>query len=270
MNAVTKIVAAAPVASKSNAIIAIKGKGKAQREAAYMQIAPLSFVEALSRNESVANLRVALGVSPSADEVKAAQVEWVIGRVASRLPADAFPKGDMSNSAKLEHARNLVVSYASPAQDGKAARALRKGQLGRRTVTQHKVIRAAEEAWSLIKAELGQGNAQTQAQRNALKSDSVKGKGAAMAGAGKGKRNDLSAATTTPTHAELVKPSVALSEDDACSYIMTQAATLLAYANKNAKVIPTDFGAAIQALKSAVNKAENARQVRKIAKGSEA
>lgn len=254
MNAITKIAAASSNnASAFAPIIALKGKGKAQREAAYMKIAPLSFVEALSRDESIANLRAALTAAPSADEVTAARTEWIIGRVASRLPASEFPKDAKDNSAKLEHARDLVTSYAAPAQDGKAARKLRKGQKGRRSVAQHKVVRAAEEAWSQVKAELGLGQAQTQAERNKAKAT----RAPAMAGT-----TERGKAGAAPAHAELVQPSKALSEDEACAYIMTQATALLAYANKNAKVIPTDFGVAIGAFKSAINKAENDRQVR--------
>lgn len=235
-------------------VIALKGKGKAARELAYMQIAPLSFVENISRVESIANLRAALGAAPTEAELKTAQAEWGIGRVASRLPAGEFPKGCTDDAAKLDFARDLVLYYAAPAQEGKQARKLRAGQKGRRSVVQHKVCRAADEAWSQIKAELGLGTAQTQAERNKAKRSTNANP---VRGDGKG--------ATKPSHSELVKPAAALTADEAVSYVTTQAATLLAFANKNAKLLPTDFGMAIQAFKSAINKAANEREVRKAA-----
>ena len=241
-------------------VIRLKGRGKAARELAYMQIAPLSFVENISRVESIANLRAALGASPSEAEVKTAQTEWSIGRVASRLPAGEFPKGCVDDMAKLDFARDLVLHYAAPAQEGKAARKLRAGQKGRRNVVQHKVCRAADEAWSQVKAELGLGNAKTQAEKN-------KGRvtrstnGNPVRGDGKGKPGKGAA----PTHSELVKPERMASEADVCQYVESISSTLLAFANKNAKHMPTDYGMAVQAFRSAIVKAANEREVRKAA-----
>ena len=50
------------------------------------------------------------------------------------------------------------------------------------------------------------------------------------------------------------------------AYLLQQASNLLAYANKYAKVIPTDAGTAVQAFKSAMNAAANAHAVRKATK----
>lgn len=235
--------------------IVLSGKGKAARTSAYMQIAPLSMIDTLGRSDFIANLRVALGASPTVAEVKAAQEETTIGRVAARLPAGEFPKGTTDDSAKLEFARDLVLHYAAPVAEGTKAKALRKGQKGRRSIIQHKVIRAADEAWSQIKAELGLGAAKTQAVKNAQKAT----RAPSMAGSGKGV-----AGSATPTHQELVKPATAMTANEACSYVMTQAATLLAFANKkdNAKLLPTDFGLAIQQFKTAINKAANERALR--------
>lgn len=228
-------------------VIVLKGKGKAAREMAYMQIAPAAMIETQSRGDLIGYLRTALGHSPSESETKTAQTETIIGRVAARLPASEFPKGTNDDDARLIFARDLVLFYAAPAQEGKTARKLRTGQKGRRTVTQHKVIRAADEYWSQIKAELGIGKAKTQAEKNAGRvSRSTNAN--PVRGDGKGGK---------PSHSELVTPSKPLTADDACAYVTTQAATLLAFANKNAKLLPTDFGAAIQAFKSAVNKAAN-------------
>lgn len=233
-------------------VISLKGRGKAQREMAYMQIAPLSFIENISRVESIANLRAALGASPTEAETKTAQTEWSIGRVASRLPAGEFPKGVTDDDAKLDFARKIVLHFAAPAQEGKQARKLRAGQLGRRTMVQHKVCRAADEAWSQVKAELGLGQAQTQAERNKAKRAT---NGNPVRGDGKGK-------SRTPTHGELVKP-VLKTADEVCAFVESMASTLLAFANKNGKLMPLDYGSAIQSFKSAINKAANDRQLRK-------
>lgn len=248
MSTVTKNNVTAPVA----AIISLKGKGKSQREAAYMQIAPLSFVEDQSRTQTIANLRVALGSNPSEVELKTAQREWMIGRAASRMPANEWPKDVADSMDKLEHARKLIMFYAAPPVEGKAARKLRAGQLGRRSPVQHKVIRAAEEAWSQIKAELGAGNAQTQAERNKAKratnANPVRGKG--------------KAGTAVPTHADLIKAPAPVDAGQACTYIETQAATLLAFVNKHAKLVPADYGTAIRMLKSNIDAAAKHRRER--------
>lgn len=235
-------------------VISLKGRGKAQREMAYMQIAPLSFIENISRVDSIANLRAALGASPSEAETKTAQTEWSIGRVASRLPAGEFPKGCTDDMARLDFARDLVLHYAAPAQEGKAARKLRAGQKGRRNVVQHKVCRAADEAWSQVKAELGLGAAQTQGERNkAKRSTNANPK----RGDGKGK---------APSHSELVKGTERMNnEADVCQYVESISSTLLAFANKNAKHMPTDYGTAVQAFRSAIVKAANERELRKAA-----
>lgn len=237
-------------------VITLKGKGKAARELAFMRIAPLAMIDVQCRDDLIANLAKALGASPTEAEVKTAQIETTIGRVAAKLPASEFPRGMTDDSDKLDHARDLVLHYAAPAQEGKAARKLRAGQKGRRSITQHKVIRAADEAWSQIKAELGLGKAQTQQERNSAKRSTNANP---VRGDGKGK-------AATPTHSELVTPAKPTTADEAHAYIDTQAATLLAFANKHAKLLCTDYGAAVQAFKSAINKAANDRAVRKAAK----
>lgn len=248
---------ASTVALTVSPVITLKGAGKAKREMAYMQIAPAAMIETQSRGDLIAYLRTALGASPSEMETKTAQTETIIGRVAARLPASEFPKGTNDDDARLIYARDLVLFYAAPAQEGKKARALTKAQKGRRTVTQHRVIRAADEYWSQIKAELGLGKAKTQGERNAAKAKTRATSGNPVRGDGKG--------DAKPAHSELVQPGKAMTADDACAYVTTQAATLLAFANKHAKVLPTDFGAAIQAFKSAINKAANEHELRKAA-----
>ena len=258
MNAISTEIVAIAMAP----VITLKGRGKAKREGAYMQIAPLSFVENLSRAETIDNLRIALGASPSEAETKTAQTEWIIGRVAARLGASDFPKECREDADKLEFARKLVTNYAAPPKEGSKPRALRAGQLGRRSPTQHKVVRAAEEAWSLVKAELGLGAARTLKEKNAKQQAKAKRSTNNNPVRGDGK-SDKGAA---PDHSQLVaKPDKAASQEAACQHIVTQASALLAFANKNAALLPTDFGMAVQAFKSAVSKAMNAHEERKAA-----
>lgn len=245
--------------------ITIKGKGAAARMVAFTQIAPLSMIENTSRAESIANLAKALGASPSDAEVKTAQTEWTIGRVASRLAAGDFPKGTnvRDESARLEAARALVLHYAAPKQEGKQARKLRAGQLGYRTETQHKAIRAADVAWAMVKAELGIGTGKTQKELNDQKRTRATNANP-VRGDGKGK--DTAKPAHTPTLSETLPNGGKLkSAAEVCRIVETAAATLLALANKNAKLLPTDYGMAIQAFKTAINQAANARGEREAA-----
>lgn len=219
-------------------VIALKGAGKAKREAAYQQIASLAYVEQLSRADTIEAIRAALGKAPTEAELKAAQQEYTIGRVAARLPANEMPgKLNARNDAdRLEAARLLVTSYAAPPVEGKKSRPLRKGQLGRRSTVQHKVIRAADEAWSLVKAELGIGQARTQAEKNkrarSTKANPVRGNATVMP------RGEL-VAPAVPTHSELAAPAKPETAADVLNHVMTQGASLLQYVNKHAGVTDT-------------------------------
>jgi hypothetical protein len=239
------------VIDKAQLRVDIRGKGKTQRLNAFMAIAPLSFVESTSRADTIANMRTALGTSPTEAQMLAARNEWVIGRVASRLPAGALPKSGMDEDARLAFARDVVLFFAAPAKEGAKARKLRAHQKGRRSAMQHKVARAAEEAWSQVKAELGIGTAQTQRER------AVK-KRAAQA-AGSTKRGKASTETLT----QLATPAKPLNADEAVNHVVTQSAALLGFSNKYAKLLPLGFGEAVQAFKTAVNKAANDYQVSK-------
>lgn len=226
------------------------GKGAVTRKNAFIAIAPHAYSEGLSRAELVATIRNALGKSPTPADVKLAKSEYVIGRIAARLAPAEFGKGTFDSVAKVGKAREWVELYAAPVQDGKAARKLRKGQLGRRPIAVQRAIRAAEEAWSQLLAECGHGKAQTQGERNAKK------RAPAMAGStarGKG---------ATPVHSDLIQPAKAPTADDACQHVTLQAASLLAFANKNAALLPTDFGTAIKAFKKAIDKADGERRLK--------
>ncbi len=235
-------------------VITLKGRGKAKRELAYVQIAPLSFIENISRAESIANLAVALGASPTETEVKAAQTEWVIGRVASRLPAGEFPKGCEDDSDRLDFARKLVTLYAAPPQPGKKARELRKGQLGRRSPIQQRVVRAADEGWSLVKAELGLGKARTITEKNAKQRSTT-----ANPKRGDGKSD-------APTHAQLVAAPAPVTSDDYVQHMQLQLKALCDYDAKHARKRPTthgEFSEALAALRKLANAAASTYQARK-------
>jgi hypothetical protein len=255
---------AAPASTRP--IVALKGKGKAARELAYLKIAPLSFVENISRADTISNLRIALGNAPSPVETQAAKDEWCIGRIACRLPDSEFPKGCTSSADKLEHARKLVFDYALPAKQG--GKALPKGKIGRRTEVQDKAIRAANQAWSMIAAELGLGKAQTQSEADKKKSakratnaNPVRGKGKADA--------QGSQLVSAPTHEELAsKPAMPVSSDDYVRHVTSVISTLVQYDAKHARKRPTthgQFAEMLLALKQEANRAANAYEERKAA-----
>lgn len=228
--------------------VSVSGKGKAAREVAFLSIAPYAFVAEQSRGELIKTLGVALGSAPTQGQRDCAKREYVIGLAASRMPAGEFPKDCKEAADKLEFVRDLVTHYAAPAKEGAKAKALRKGQKGRRSAVQDRIIRNAEKSWSLIAAELSIGSAQTQATKNAKQ--------------GKAKRAPQMAGSTAkgksaaPSHAELVKPVKDMTREDACAYVMTQASALLGFSNKS-KVLPVAYGLAISAFKGAINKAAN-------------
>lgn len=247
---VISLKAATRASTAETPIVSLKGRGKAERTLAYTRIAPLAFVESMSRAESLANLQVALGLNrkdykPSEVEIVAAQNEWMIGRVADRLAKAEFPSDCTESADRLEHARVIVLSLGQPIEDGKAPRKLAPGKTGRRTVAQHKAVRAAESAWSLVKADLGLSEA---------KGLTPKAKG--------GKRKprvagESGSAPTPPTGGDLVKPPVPLTCAEAHNHLITQMAALLAYCNKHAKIIETGFSVPIIACKKALNVAAN-------------
>jgi hypothetical protein len=228
------------------------GKGKAMRAAAFASISHLAYSEALSRAASVNNMRVVLGATPSAAEIDAARLQWIVGRVAFRLPASKVPMVS-TEAQRLARASDLVLRYAAPAKEGAQARKLRLGQIGRRTAAEQKLVHSAKEACSLFFAELGLTNAQTIKQRDAGRA-AKKTVAPSMAGSGKGKK------AAAPSHAELVKPAAPLTPADYVQHMQTQLSALLAFDNKHAKLRPVTHGAfaeGLAALKQTANKAAN-------------
>lgn len=233
------------------------GKGMAARSTALLTIAALSFSEESTRAAALTAARKALGNAPTEAQVAATRLEYMVGRVAARLPVAELPKGKTSEGERLEHARALIVSYAAPVKAGAKAYKLRKGMLGYRTELQHRIIRAAQEAASQFLADAGVGKAQPSKERNAAKKAT---RAPSMAGSGKGKASDKPAA---PSHAELVKPAAPTTADDVLAYLGQMARTMQDYVNKHAKVCPVDAGTAVQAFRGDILKAANALQERK-------
>ena len=257
MTVITSIKRAPVIADKKAALtapakpFAFKGRNAVVRTAALQGIASLAYVEGKSRADVIAQLRIALGNKPTEPELNAAKLEYIVGRAAQRLATPDLPTPDMTIADRIDFARKLATQYAYPVKDGVKARPLRKGQLGRRTISQHKVMRAAEEAWSLIKADCGLGEAQGMA---AKKAKEAAKRSPAMAGTtARGKV----APAGLSTLAQLATPLKALSKADAINHVTTQAASLLAFANKNAALLPTAFGLSIKRFKAAIDQIAN-------------
>lgn len=221
-----------------------KGKGAILRNTALQGIASLAYVEGKSRADVIAQLRIVLGSKPSPADLSATALEYVVGRVAQKLADSSKPVVD-----QLAFARQLVTQYAAPSKDGVKVKALQRHQIGRRTPEQHKAVRAAEGAWYLVNGELGFGTAQTQGEKNKRQ--------AAAAGSTK-RGKDKSA---PPTHSALVQGTApAKNKTEACSTVFTLAASMLAYANKNAATLPVEYGLSIKRFHGAIADLEAARR----------
>lgn len=226
----------APVIAKA---FAFTGKGAKARNDALLDISTLAFIEGKSRAEMIASMRVALGKSPSADEVSAVKQQYVVGRSAQRFgPAD-LPRKDMSPLDRIAHALELIVHYAAPVKDGTKARSI-GSKKGRRTPSQDTIIRNAEKSWSLVAAELGLGGAQTQDEKNAKQTRSPAPAGSTKRGA-------------TPSHnALLVKPDEPKSAKDCVAFVAAQATMMMQYCKKHAGLSPVELGLAVNRFEGAI------------------
>lgn len=238
-------------------LLTFTGAGKAKREKAFSAIAKLAQLETTSRDALIADCKAALGTAPSDPEVAAVRLQVQIGRVAGKITRKhlATPAQVAAYDADpLAFALDLVTKYAAPPKEGAALRQLRAGQIGRRTVAQHQLVRASDEAWSKLAADIGIGGAETRAAKKAKEN-----KRAARTADTKSetKAAEFGKDTGKPDHATLSQAVKPLGADDAVQHVTSQASALLAYANKYASVMPAGMGAAIQAFKAAVNKAAN-------------
>lgn len=231
--------------AKNNAPL-FTGKGKKAREEAFGRISVGAFTESKSRGDLIKDIEKALGNNPSPVLLKAVQREAVIGRIAERMPANAF---NAKVHAKTMESRiaavTVLMDYATPTANTTGAKQ------GRRTPTQHKAIRAADGWWCKVKAELGHSNAQTQAEANAKKAEDKRAP-----------HHNSKAKDATPTHSELVKADAPVDKDAICAHIETQAAQLLAFvqSKKNAALCPAGYGQAVVAFHAKIAGERAARQ----------
>ena len=266
------------------------GRGKEERATALLQVAPLAYAENVSRAASIANLDKAMGKEPTPEQIKAGRTEWIIGRVAARLPVSELPKGKTSLPDRLTMAREIVTERVAPRKED--APPLRSGKIGERTATAHKIVRAAEEACSLIFAELGFSQARSLKEKNARQQAAAKAAAEAAAAeaaakaaeaaaltaagldpdanatnapspAGSGKGKAKTVAPTPPAHTQLVKPTAPTTADDVVGYLSQLARLAKDWSNKYAKHCPVDAGLAAQRFHSDMLAAANALQERK-------
>jgi hypothetical protein len=212
------------------------GKTGEARKAAFDLIPFLVFRESMSRKLIINNLRKALGSKPSESLILSVANQVQAGRIAERLPASEFPKGCTSEGDCIAHALALIYDYAMP-----TAKKLTKGKVGRRSETQHKAIRAANEYWSQLKAELNIGNAQTQKTKNDKKAAKAKGANNALP-----KVAGANGVVVTPSHDDLVKGKAPASQHDYVATLLSLTSGMEGYVQKNAKQCPNAFNAVAQ------------------------
>jgi len=236
------------------------GKGADTRKSALSGLAPMAFREGKGRAETIELLNVTLGKKPKEAQIKAAGLEYVIGRAAFALsPAHS---DELTVDEHLALTRGLVLNYAAPVAPGAKANKLRAGQLGRRSELQHKAIRAAESAWSLVKAELGFSAAITQTAKNA-KAQTTKKANATIAA--KATRAPQMKGTATPAAPPVVTPVMTMPikktprADDVCGDVAKVALVLLQYAKRNAKVMPARYAELITTFHNGVMTLERGR-----------
>lgn len=250
-------------------LLAFDGKGAAASTRAFANVPVFAAAEATARADLIAAIRTVLkpdlaillrAKSATPDDAEklahahlaAVRTAFAIGRVSARLPSAAIPKDRRADA--MSYAFDLVTAYAAPVQPGKKANNLRKGQIGRRTDVQHRIVRNAEEAWYQVANELGIGKGKTNAERNANAAnkpasakDSIPGKGASMS-----KANAKGKDAPAPTHSELVKDTRPKSAQAFNAHVDSMASSLLAYANKYAGVAPLEMARMIHTFKQGV------------------
>lgn len=235
MTVQSKIIAA-------DTLVVCKGRDKAAREVAFTSISVLSFIDTGAADTTFNALRKALGKSPTSDELRVAQQEWMVGRVCQRLTMKAD---------QIDHVRELWLLHAPALKDGVKAPTLAKRFKGRRTPEQEKAFNAAREAWSQVKARLGLGNAVAGATRKKAERASAKNGAKVPNSTLAGNKVDTKTAANNLQLAPAPKPT---STSAALEHLMTQASVLNAYANKYAGVIPSTTAIALKSLRDTVAK----------------
>lgn len=239
------------------------GRGMAARGTALLETAPLAFATETSRAALVANVAKVLGDKPTPEQVKAVKTQLVIGWTACRLPVSELPKGKTSPADRIAFATDVVTRMARAPQEGVASPALRKGQIARRSPVQERITRNMEKNASLFLGELNLSGAQTQKAKNEKQAKAKKTTTApAMAGSDK-RAKQPDGTNAAVWDGGVGKPAKAMTADDVVAYIAQQSSMLQDFANKHAKVMPTDMGMAVSTFRKAVLAAANAHQERK-------
>lgn len=241
------------VAIAVSPVIRLKGKGKAKRELAYMQVSTFALFDLQSREAMLSNLCVALGSAPTKDEIIAAREQHIIGRLSRIMDGK-------DDSARLDKAREVFFYYAPSDRNRPIDPKVHKGK---RTAEQDRAIVAARKHLSDALAEIvanngygvptlaaalvanGYGKAMTQSDANKAK------RAAAMAGTtkrgkGKGKAQAAPVASpaAAPSHAQLVKAPASLTAQEAVDHVCSVLGGLQKFAKSKsgAKVMPLAFG----------------------------
>ena len=238
------------VAIAVSPVIRLKGKGKAKRELAYMQVSTFALFDLQAREAMLANLCVALGTNPEKDEIVAAREQHIIGRISRIMPGK-------DESEKIEKAREVFFYYAPSDRTRPIDPKVHKGK---RTPEQDRAIVAARKHVSDAFAEIvanngygvptlaaallanGYGKAMTQSDANKVK------RAAAMTGTtkrGKGKADAAPApAPAAPAHSQLVKAPASLTAQEAVDHVCSVLGGLLKFSKSKsgAKVMPLAFG----------------------------
>lgn len=241
------------VAVAVSPVIRLKGKGKAKRELAYMQVSTFALFDAQSRDAMLGNLVIAFGANPDKDEILAAREQHIIGRLSRFVPGD-------DDSARIEKAGEIYRTYA-PAD---RTRPLEKHHTGKRTIEQERAIVASRKHFSDAVAEIvadpatpatlreallanGYGKAMTQKQQNDAKKTRKPG----------GKVGDK-ATPAAPTGQQLVQgaPAAALDAQGAVDHVCSVVAGLQKFAKSKAgaKVLPLAFGQFVERINAEVCK----------------
>lgn len=235
-----------------SSLVRFTGKGAAARSKALSSIPHLAYSDGLTRGALIDAVAAASAGDASDAVISAIKTAFIAGRAASRLT----PAKGQDEAAHLDHVLQLVCTYVAPrgAKPGAKVKPLPAGKVGERSELQHRAIRSAEQAWSQIAGEAGIGAAKSDKERKG--EERAKAKRAPH-------HNEKATKAAAPDHAELVKPAAKLTTDEVHLHVERVAADLLAFCNKYAKQLDTDYGQAAHAFKGAINKAANDRQVRK-------
>ena len=192
------------------------------------RVPELAYASEQAKDKLLVQLRTFFGIAGVDDSTKAdARHEIVIGLAAAKLPVDEFPRKAMTIIERISYVSDLVDNYQAPSTATDKVPSLRKGKTGWRTEVQHKAIRNAEDRASKYLAEVGAGNAKTEAEKNAAKRNPAPHHGKETKSA-----DDL--------NNEIGQPAPVTAQAFAAMQL-NMLSSLMQHANKHAKVAPMEF-----------------------------